>query len=160
MLQQATLRTAWSGVLLEKLTDSQLVKKFPAFYGTRRLITAFTSARHLSLSWARSIHNVPFPLLRSYQRISPGPRHIYPFRNKARFYGVELLAPRPTPELEYHPLLAVRNCSFNIYPATHHIGGRSSIRKLRKRHAVVTGTHRTGNQWLCMWQDGLNNLQG
>jgi len=37
-------------VLLEKLTDSHLVKKFPAFYGTRRLITAFTRALHLSLS--------------------------------------------------------------------------------------------------------------
>jgi len=40
--------TPWSGVLLEKLTGSQIVKKIPAFYGTRRLITAFTSARHLS----------------------------------------------------------------------------------------------------------------
>jgi hypothetical protein len=32
--------------LLEKLTGMQIlvVKKFPAFYGTRRLITAFTSA--------------------------------------------------------------------------------------------------------------------
>jgi hypothetical protein len=39
----------WSRVLLEKLTGSQLVKKFPAFYGTRRFITAFTKARHLSL---------------------------------------------------------------------------------------------------------------
>jgi hypothetical protein len=28
-------------VLLEKLTGSQLVKKFPAFYGTRRLIISF-----------------------------------------------------------------------------------------------------------------------
>jgi hypothetical protein len=28
----------------------QLVKKLPAFYGTQRFITAFTSARHLSLS--------------------------------------------------------------------------------------------------------------
>jgi len=37
-------------VLLEKLTGSQLVKKFPAFYGTRRFITTFTSARRLSLS--------------------------------------------------------------------------------------------------------------
>ena len=37
-------------VLLEKLTGFQLVKKFPAFYGTRRFITAFTSTRHLSLS--------------------------------------------------------------------------------------------------------------
>ena len=42
--------TPWSTVLLEKLTGSQLVKKFNAFYGTRRLITAFTSARLLSLS--------------------------------------------------------------------------------------------------------------
>jgi hypothetical protein len=33
--------------LLEKLTVFQLLKKFPAFYGTRRFITAFTSARHL-----------------------------------------------------------------------------------------------------------------
>jgi len=37
-------------VLLEKLTGSQLVKKFHAFYGTQRFITAFTSAHHLSLS--------------------------------------------------------------------------------------------------------------
>ena len=37
-------------VLLEKLTRSQLVKKFPAFYGIQRFITAFTSARHLSIS--------------------------------------------------------------------------------------------------------------
>ena len=28
----------------------QLVKKFPAFYGTRKFITLLTSARHLSLS--------------------------------------------------------------------------------------------------------------
>jgi len=32
------------------LTVSQLVKKFPAFNGIQRFITAFTSARHLSLS--------------------------------------------------------------------------------------------------------------
>ena len=39
-----------SRVHLAKLTGSQLVKIFPAFYRTRRFITAFTSARHLSLS--------------------------------------------------------------------------------------------------------------
>jgi hypothetical protein len=44
------LLNPWSRVLLEKLTGLQLVKKFPTFYGTRRFITAFTSARHLSLS--------------------------------------------------------------------------------------------------------------
>jgi hypothetical protein len=47
--------TPWSRFLLEKLTGLQPVKKFPAFYGTRRFITAFTSARHLSLTWASSI---------------------------------------------------------------------------------------------------------
>ena len=53
------LLTPCSRVLLEKLTDSQLVKKFPAFYGTRRFITAFTLARHLSLSRATSIQSIP-----------------------------------------------------------------------------------------------------
>jgi len=51
--------TTWSRVLLEKLTGSQLVKKFPTFYETRRFITAFTSSRHLSLFWASSIQSVP-----------------------------------------------------------------------------------------------------
>jgi len=45
--------------VLEKLTGSQLVKKCPSFYGIRRFITAFTSARHLSLSWYRSIQFTP-----------------------------------------------------------------------------------------------------
>jgi 2-keto-3-deoxy-6-phosphogluconate aldolase len=44
------LLTPWSTVLLEKLRGYQLVKKFPALYGTRRFITAVTIARHLSLS--------------------------------------------------------------------------------------------------------------
>jgi len=41
--------TACSSVLLVKLTVSQLVKKFPAFYGSQRFNIAFTRARHLSL---------------------------------------------------------------------------------------------------------------
>ena len=44
------LLTAWSRVLLDELTGCQLVKKFPTFYGNQWFITAFTSARHLSLS--------------------------------------------------------------------------------------------------------------
>jgi len=39
------------------------------------------------------------------------------FRNKSNFYG-ELLAPRPSPRLENHPLLSVRDCLFNIFAAT------------------------------------------
>jgi hypothetical protein len=37
------------------------------------------------------------------------------------FYGGELLASRPTPKLEGHPLSAVRDCLFNIFAATLHI---------------------------------------
>ena len=40
----------------------QLVKKFPAFHGTRMFITAITSVRHLSLSWASPIQSIyPHP---------------------------------------------------------------------------------------------------
>ena len=55
----AYLLTPWSRVLLQKLTGSQLVKKYPIFYGTRRFITTFKSARHLSLSWATSTQSMP-----------------------------------------------------------------------------------------------------
>ena len=56
------LLTPWCRVLLEKLTGLQLVKKFPAFHGTRRFITALTSVRHLSLSWVSPIQSIyPHP---------------------------------------------------------------------------------------------------
>jgi hypothetical protein len=42
--------TPWSRVLPEKLKCPELLKKFTAFYGTRRFITVYTRARHLSLS--------------------------------------------------------------------------------------------------------------
>ena len=56
------LLTPWCRVLLEKLTGLQLVKKFPAFHGTRKFITALTSVSHLSLSWASPIQSIyPHP---------------------------------------------------------------------------------------------------
>ena len=56
------LLTPWCRVLLDKLTGLQLVKKFPAFHGTRMFITALTSVRHLSLSWASPIQSIyPHP---------------------------------------------------------------------------------------------------
>jgi len=49
-------------VPLEKLTGLQLVKKFPAFHGTRRFITALTRVRQLSISWANPIQSIyPHP---------------------------------------------------------------------------------------------------
>ena len=56
------LLTPWCKVLLEKLTGLQLVKKFPAFHGTWRFITALTSICHLSQSWASPIESIyPHP---------------------------------------------------------------------------------------------------
>ena len=52
------LLTARSRVFLEKVRGFQLVKKFSTVYRTRRFITAVTSARHLSLSRASSIHSI------------------------------------------------------------------------------------------------------
>jgi hypothetical protein len=135
------LLTPWSRVGLEKLTGFQSVKKFPAFLGTRRFITAFTSARQLSLSWASSMQSIsphptswrskshtPFSLLSSYQSISPGQRlSVWAFRNRNRCYGEELIAPRPTPQLEDHPVSAVRDLLLNIFEATLHIGSNFSL---------------------------------
>ena len=79
------LLTPWCRVLLEKLTGLQLIKKFPAFYGTRRFITALTSVRHLSLSWASPIQSTyPHPtswrsilILSSHLRLGL-PNGLYP----------------------------------------------------------------------------------
>jgi hypothetical protein len=40
-------------------TGPQLLKKFPAYYGNREFITAFKTARQMSMSWARSIPATP-----------------------------------------------------------------------------------------------------
>jgi len=54
---------------------------------------------------------VHFSLLGLYQSIIRGPRlSLWTFGKKICFYSEELLAPRPTPNLEDHPFSAVRDC--------------------------------------------------
>jgi len=62
------LLTPWCRVLLEQLTGLKLVKKFPLFHGTRRFITALTSVRHLSVSWASPIQSI-YPHSTSWRSI-------------------------------------------------------------------------------------------
>ena len=83
-----------------------------------------------------------------YLRIVLSPEEasrLWVFHKNKFFYGEEFSAPRPTSKLEDHPLSAVRDCLFNLFAATLHIWGRSSIRNLRTRHDVVTGTHKHGH---------------
>ena len=66
MKQLTYLLTPWSRVLLEKLTGSQIGKilVFPAFYGTRSFISAFTIAHQMLYSEPDRLSpctNVPFP---------------------------------------------------------------------------------------------------
>jgi hypothetical protein len=66
------LLNPWSRILLEKLTGFKLVKKFPAFYGTRKFIFSFASVCHLSLLWASSIQFIPLhPFLKIHLNIIP-----------------------------------------------------------------------------------------
>ena len=77
------LLTPWSTVLLEKLTGFHLVQKFPTFYGNRRFITAFTSARapvpilsqldpvHTPTSYFLKIHlNIILPSMLGFQNMN------------------------------------------------------------------------------------------
>jgi hypothetical protein len=76
---------------------------------------------HTSNILSTNFH-IHFLSLRSFiQGIQPGLRLLVVFRNKLIFYCEKLLAPRPTPKLEDHPLSAVHDCLFNIFAATLHI---------------------------------------
>ena len=62
------LLTPWSRVLLEKLNGSAASQEIPRIFGTRKFLTVFTSARHLSLSCANSIQS-PQPPSTSWRYI-------------------------------------------------------------------------------------------
>jgi hypothetical protein len=125
-------------LLLEKLNHLQLVKKFPAFYETRKFITAFPKCPSPDPAQSNPYPHIPLPediscpsfVVSVYGSISPGVKVCEYFVTKVRFYGEEFLSPK----LEDHPLSAVRDFLFNVFAATLHIGSRSSI--LRTRHAL------------------------
>ena len=95
------LLTPWSRVLLEKLTGSAASQEIPRSFGTRRILTVLTSARHLSLSWANSIQSpqAPLTLWRSILTLSSHlrlglPNGLYPSGLPTR----NLCTPLPSPQ--------------------------------------------------------------
>ena len=93
----------WSRVFHEKLICFQLLKKFPAFYGTRRFITAFTSDRHLSLSSTSSIQSIP-PHRTSWRSFPPIYASVSQAVSFARFPTKTLYKPLLSPIHATHQL--------------------------------------------------------
>jgi hypothetical protein len=100
----------------EKLTVTQLVKKFPSLYGNRRFITLFTTGRHCSLFWARWIQSTTsYPIslrciviLSSHQQLDL-PNGLFPSDFRLNFVRIshpscECYMPRssPPPWLDHH----------------------------------------------------------
>jgi hypothetical protein len=74
------------------------------------------SARHKAANYTQT--NTNTEQTHAHTHTHPCLDSFVVFRNKLIFYGEELLAQRPTPKLEDHPLSAVRDCLFNLFTAT------------------------------------------
>ena len=120
--------TAWCRELLEKLTGLQLVKKFPAFHGTRRFITALTSVRHLSLSWAIPIQSI-YPHPTSWRSINLRlglPSGLLP----SSFPTKTLYTPSPHPYVPHSqpiPFFSILSLAQYWVRSTNHLAPRYAI---------------------------------
>jgi hypothetical protein len=90
-------------------------------------------------SFPFTFSDIHFPSPRSSQWIRPIPRPCVTFCNKMDFYGEELLAPRPIPNLEIG-WLRLLIPYIRSYPPW--LEAVSSIRNPRTRHTMATGTHK------------------
>ena len=102
-----------------KANGSAAGQEIPCIFGTRRFITVFTSARHLSLSWANSIQSPQSPptswrsilILSSHLRLDL-PSGLFP----SRFPTRTLCTPLPSPYALHAPPISF----FSILPPAQH----------------------------------------
>jgi hypothetical protein len=116
--------------------------------GTRSLLHRHSTAACRRLNWRSIFMSRPVGCLVGSRRSRVQPDNVVVGEwslvssyKPAEIY-LRFCTPRPTAKLE-NPSSAVRDCLFNIFAATLHVAGRSTIRNLRTRNAVVTRTHLT-----------------
>jgi len=84
--------TPWNTVLLEKLIVPQLVKNFPAFYGTRKFIIFVTNSLPVIpiLSQLNQVHTLSFYFLEIHFNV------ILPFKSLSSDYFLSFSLPHQT----------------------------------------------------------------
>jgi hypothetical protein len=120
-------------------------------YGIRRFITMFIKARHRILSWSSRVHFFPsfFHCLARAKKsvlLRGSLTHFVTYY----FFTVRCCYPTPNPQAGGSPLVGCPQLLIqyiNSHPPYLEIF--SSIRSLRARHAMVTGTH-------LIWQQVVN----
>ena len=113
----------------------QLVKKFPAFHGTRRLITALTSVRQLSLSWA-----CPYTHL-----LKIHPNIIHPSTPRSPHWSPSLRFPQQKP---IHPPLLKYTHRYST-PLLINVGNKKRMNTfVRKYHGGLVSTEKEETQQL------------
>jgi len=151
------LHTSWSRVLLENLTCSQLANNFLTLYGTRRFITAFTTARHLSLSRARSIQSTTHCTSKDPPFLPSTPRSSR-WSLSLRFFQRNSVYTSPVPNKDLIDTRIVLCCILEVFrhnigplgPVWRHTRQTETLSVTVNCHAVTPGPFIHSSK-MCMW---------
>ena len=120
----------------------QLVKKFPAFHGTRRFITALTSVGHLSLSWTSPIQST-YPHTTSWRSIRILSTHLRLGLPSgllpSGFPSKTLYTPSPhqyAPHAQPISFFSILSTAQNWVRSTNHLAPRYAISSIPPLHLV------------------------